>query len=176
SRELEFIEYYAPTWRNFAEDELIHGSCYGHKIFNREWNVTSQWDRIVELLRSDSHSRRAVLLLSEPISDTSAGARDVACASVLQFMIRAGQVHAFVHMRSNDAIWGLPYDVFLFTMLQELLASELGLELGKYYHFASSLHLYERHFELAKRIVKSPVTDFFEMPRMIEPSQVADFL
>ena len=38
------------------------------------------------------------------------------------------------YMRSNDAYWGLPHDVFAFTMLQEILARSLTLELGTYKH------------------------------------------
>jgi thymidylate synthase len=56
-------------------------------------------------------------------------------------------------MRSNDIVWGLPYDVFLFTMLQELLASELSVDIGSYFHYAASFHLYERHFKLAEEIL-----------------------
>ena len=51
-------------------------------------------------------------------------------------------------------------------MLQELLAVELGVELGSYHHLVGSLHLYRRHFELAKRIVACSVSFPFEMPMM----------
>jgi thymidylate synthase len=91
-------------------------------------------------------------------------------------MVRSGRLHAIVYMRSNDAIWGLPYDIFLFTMLQELLASELGLELGSYTHVVASLHLYERHFELARRIVRNPSACDFEMAPMQAHRQIKTFL
>jgi thymidylate synthase len=48
-------------------------------------------------------------------------------------------------MRSNDVYIGLPFDVFSFTMLQELLARDLGVEVGRYVHMVGSLHLYERN-------------------------------
>ena len=52
---------------------------------------------------------------------------DLPCTRTIQFLLRSGHVDAVVYMRSNDAIWGLPYDIFLFTMLQEMLAVELAL-------------------------------------------------
>jgi thymidylate synthase len=79
--------------------------------------------------------------------------KDVACAITLQFLIRDDAVHAVVYMRSNDVILGLPYDVFLFTMLQEIISTQLGLKLGQYHHFCGSLHLYDRHIDLAERIL-----------------------
>jgi thymidylate synthase len=79
-------------------------------------------------------------------------------------------------MRSNDAILGLPYDVFLFTMLQELLACELGITLGVYHHVAGSLHIYERNLELGQRIVDAGPGSEFQMPPMNSPTEIPTFL
>jgi thymidylate synthase len=48
-------------------------------------------------------------------------------------------------MRSNDVYLGLPHDIFSFTMIQEIVASTLGVPLGIYSHFVGSLHVYEHH-------------------------------
>jgi thymidylate synthase len=176
SNEVRFIEYYAPQWKRFAEEDRVLGSCYGYRIFNQEFLFRSQWDRLVELLRKDRESRRAVLTFADSSLSLSASAKDVACTNTLQFLIRSDRLHAFVSMRSNDAIWGLPYDVFLFSMIQELLACELNLELGTYSHFATSLHIYERHFDLANRIVRERQVPSFEMPRMTGHTELRHFL
>lgn len=115
--------------------------------------------------------------MSQPLSGADILARDVACASSLQFLLRNGRLDALLHMRSNDAFWGLPYDVFLFTMLQELLAAELGLELGVYYHSVGSLHLYAKHIQKARRVVEDttwrdlemfPLSHADELPRFLD--------
>ena len=176
SNELQFIEYYAKRWREFAEDgSTIRGSCYGHRIFNHSGESRSQWQQIVDLLRKDPASRRAVLNFQEETEDLITP-KDVPCASTMQFLVRDSRLHAITCMRSNDAIWGLPYDVFLFTMFQELLASELGLPLGNYTHTVGSLHLYERHFDLAQRIVGVPAVSAEEMPAMEQYCQLQSFL
>jgi thymidylate synthase len=72
-------------------------------------------------------------------------------------------------MRSNDAYIGLPHDVFCFTMLQELVARDLGVELGCYRHLVGSLHIYEADFDGARQFVdegwQSTVDIMPEMPR-----------
>ena len=113
-------------------------SCYGYRFFRQDESGASQWTVAQNLLRHDPFTRRAVLLMSQPLAASDIDARDVACASSLQFLLRDGRLDALLHMRSNDAFWGLPYDVFLFTMLQELMAAELGVELGTYYHCCPS--------------------------------------
>lgn len=177
SNKLSGIEYYARHWREFTDDPcIIRGSCYGHRIFNRKPGGQSQWDRVVGILREDPDSRRAILSLYDQDIGLDSAKKDVPCACTVQFMIRAGKIQTIVHMRSNDAVWGLPYDVFLFTMLQELLALRLGVDLGKYFHIVGSLHVYERHFALARRIIDSAPDSPFEMPMMTTPEQLGRFL
>jgi len=57
-------------------------------------------------------------------------------------------------MRSSDVIFGIAYDVPAFTLFQEILANELGVGIGTYTHVSNSLHIYERHFELAEKILE----------------------
>src|SRR4051812_45543487 len=119
SKELSFIEYYSSRWRDFVgEEKSVRGSCYGYRIFKKIAKGKSQWEHARDLLETDPASRRAVLMFSEPLNERATTAKDIACATSLQFLLRAERLYALVHMRSNDVFLGLPYDVFLFTMFQ----------------------------------------------------------
>ena len=48
---------------------------------------------------------------------------------------------------------GLPHDVFCFTMLQEIVARTLSVELGTYKHAVGSLHLYSEHANRAHQFL-----------------------
>jgi thymidylate synthase len=60
----------------------------------------------------------------------------------------------FTFMRSNDARAGLVHDIFAFTMLQEMIAKSLGLNLGVYRHYAASLHIYTDDIPLIESALK----------------------
>ena len=83
-------------------------------------------------------------------------------------------------MRSNDAFMGFTHDVFCFTMLQEIIARSLGVALGDYHHFATSLHLYERDTVKAANYLEegfqSPKFAMPKMPSGCQLSNLADFL
>ena len=83
-------------------------------------------------------------------------------------MIRDDHLHMFTHMRSNDAYWGLPHDVFAFTMLQEIVACDLSVELGIYHHSVGSMHLYAGYRKNAERFLSEgwQSTAISEMPSM----------
>jgi thymidylate synthase len=177
SREVSFLEYYSSRWKDFVNPEhTVRGSCYGYRIFKRLGRDESQWESVRRLLSADPASRRAVLTLSEPLGDRAVTAKDIACATSVQFLLRENKLHTIVYMRSNDAFLGLPYDVFLFTMVQELLASELGVDVGSYYHCVGSIHLYERNVEAAESMLRDPSIHELEMPPLSHREELETFL
>ncbi len=115
-----------------------------------------QVDYVVGLLTRDPDSRQAVMSIYHGPSHQRE-MLNVPCTCTLQFFIRNGVLELTVYMRSNDLWWGTPYDVFQFTLMQELIATALGIPMGTYTHVAGSGHLYEPFFEAANMLVLSEV-------------------
>lgn len=139
SDDVEFIGYYIDRYRDDAENGVIYGA-YGPRL--RAIQGVDQLATIVQLLRVKPTTRRAVIQLFAA-RDLVGSHREIPCTCTLQFLLRDGRLHLLANMRSNDVILGLPHDVFCFTMIQEAVARELGVELGWYKHMVGSLHLYE---------------------------------
>jgi len=154
-----WISKYSSFWKDISDDGLTANSAYGARLFQHHPKIAqgrfNQWEYIIDELTRDPDSRRAVMHLRVP--DDSIDAKlDVPCTLALQFFIRDGKLHQVVNMRSSDVIFGIAYDIPAFTLFQELLANELGVDLGTYTHTSNSLHIYERHFEMAKSILQTP--------------------
>lgn len=167
SERTDWISYYAPFW-NAISNKGIANSAYGSRIFHENQRVGirfSQWDYVRNLLQEDPDSRRAVIHIKTPSDEVS---NDVPCTLALQFFIRNNQLHLHVTMRSTDIILGLAYDVPAFTFMQEVMALELGVELGEYIHTSGSLHVYEKHFDMAHSISKLDISDIdtYKMPNL----------
>jgi thymidylate synthase len=163
SDELEFIEPYLPKYEKDARDGVLHGA-YGPRLFAMHGKF-NQLENVSALLRKRDWSRRAVIQLfdAEDISDDFP---EVPCTTTLQFHVRNGALNLGATMRSNDAYWGLPHDVFCFTMLQEMMSKRLGLELGEYYHYAGSMHVYEDKRDGIEEYVEEGFQKVVEMPPM----------
>jgi thymidylate synthase len=162
---------YSKFWDNIRNTNNLPGypagtvnSNYGNRLFGISdvdaFYGINQWKETIDLLTKDKDSRQAIMNIHVP-SDRHNGNKDVACTLTLQFLIRENKLHMITNMRSNDIILGFTNDVFQFTMLQECLMLELRaaypqLELGHYYHNAGSMHVYERHYEMAQKIVSQP--------------------
>lgn len=150
SNSASFISYYINEYEKLAENGEIFGG-YGPRL--RNWKGVNQLSNIIEILRSKRDSRQAVIQLFDAL-DLKERHEDVPCTCTLQFMLRQGRLQLFANMRSNDVHWGLPHDVFCFTMLQEIVARSIPAELGSYKHAVGSLHLYVRDKGAAKRFLK----------------------
>mgnify|MGYP003647724630 FL=1 len=144
SASLEFIKYYIKKYTKESEDGATVYGAYGPRLYDARG--VNQVRNIIEQLRENPRSRRAVIQIFDAADLSRPQERrriEIPCTSTLQFLMPNGKLTLVVNMRSNDALFGLPHDVFAFTMLQELVARTLKVDVGKYVHFVGSLHLYE---------------------------------
>ncbi|MFD8206054.1 thymidylate synthase [Streptomyces sp. NPDC059695] len=137
---------YNTKLRQYADDGVLRGA-YGPRM--RKWAGTvDQLSRVVEILKQDPDSRRALIQLYDPARD-AAGHKDVPCTLGFRFYLRDGRLHMSTTMRGQDVWIGMPYDLFFYTVLHELVAGWIGAELGDFHHHVGSLHIYENHLDQA---------------------------
>lgn len=139
--DVDTMGYYSKFIRNCSDDGKTLNSAYGYRIFtgNHPKIGFDQWKNCIRLLSNDKDSRQAVIHLHTPNDQKT---KDEVCTMSLQFLIRDNKLNMIVTMRSNDVILGLTYDAFAFTMMQEIMAKQLGVELGYYCHNVGSMHIY----------------------------------
>ena len=162
----EFISKYASFWRSLSDDDVHANSAYGKYIFkpmpikghgvkydsyDETLRQESQWEFCKKLLKKEPNTRQAIIHI-KPVQMYAS--LDTVCTLYLQFMLRDNKLDLHVGMRSNDVLFGTTYDVFMFTFLQELMASELGVQVGTYYHHANNIHIYHRDLPIVERMLK----------------------
>lgn len=146
------IGKFAKMWLNLTDDGKTNNSAYGYILF-KKYNF-NQLEQIIELLKKDIDSRRAVLNISDPTINRIT-TKDMQCTIGLQFLIRNNKLNMTVYMRSNDVYFGLPYDYIFFESIHQYIFMRLKecyseLKLGSYTHIATSLHMYNRDVEKFK--------------------------
>ncbi len=163
SNSLDFISYYIHEYKKLTDDGLTIYGGYGPRLFNK--NGQNQIRNVIDRLREKPDSRRAVIQLFDA-DDVTAIAKDIPCTCTLQFFVRNRKLQMFTNMRSNDAFLGLPHDVFAFTMLQEIIARSLAVDVGTYYHSVGSLHLYQKSRKGAEDFISEGWQSTKPMPKM----------
>ena len=159
----KMIGFYHRFGLQFCEADFHIPAALGARIFASD--VGDQLEHVVNRLSHDPSSRRAVVQIFRP-EDVAHNRRDVPCFLSVQFLVRDGALRAVGSMRSQSAFAVLPHDLFLLTMLQEVVATRLDLDIGPYTHWAASMHIYEHEFSDASAMLKERRSRRVEMPRM----------
>ena len=123
-------------WKRMADENGNVNSNYGW-----QWQRNAQLDMVIQTLKHYKDTRQACISIYDGKEITDY-AHDTPCTYAVQFTIVHGRLDMCVTMRSNDLWYGFCNDQYCFSMLQGLVAYELNVEPGVYYHFAHNMHLY----------------------------------
>lgn len=158
--DVEWLSHYLPRAAEFSDDGVQWRGGYGPRL--RAWAAmdsngdyagpVDQLRHVVELLRRDRSTRRAVMSIYDPAVDTEDG-KDIPCNNWLHFLNRDGKLHLHVTTRSNDLIWGWSgINQFEWSALLEIVAGMTGTLVGTLQFSVGSLHIYDRHWKRAREM------------------------
>ena len=128
-------------WKRMADSSGNVNSNYGW-----QWERNKQLARIIDMLRINPNTRQAALSIYDA-KEMKSYKHDTPCTYAVQFTIVDDKLNMCVAMRSNDLWYGFCNDQYCFSRLQLLVADELEIRLGTYFHFAHNLHLYNNIIE-----------------------------
>ena len=142
----EFINYWNPELPKFAGKDARYHGAYGYRL-RRQFGF-DQIERAFKVLDNNPKSRQVVLEIWDsrsdfPTADGSPVSEDIPCNVCSMLKVRDGRLDWMQVMRSNDLLLGTPHNFVQFTMLQEIIAGWLRLDVGEYGHLSDSLHVYE---------------------------------
>jgi thymidylate synthase len=141
-------------------------SNYGWCIFSKENGDqnNSQYDFALKQLIAHPEGRQSVCFYSRPAmqwewNDNVHASHDFTCTFCTQHFIRNNKLEYIVNMRSNDLYFGTGPDFawhcYVYQkMLGDLKAAGLDVDWGSIRWNAGSLHIYERHWDLLRDIIR----------------------
>lgn len=95
---------------------------------------------IIAYLKNNSFSKRAIM---DVWSDTQRDLNNRAeCLVYLLFRKTSNGLDMHVHMRANDAINKSLVNFHIFAAIHKFVAESLNCEVGTYYYFVDSYHIY----------------------------------
>lgn len=142
SSDLSHIAHFNPRMLSYTDGLSTHQ----HGAYGWRWREAFGQDQIllaISELRKNPESRRVVLGMWHPTMDQTHTGPDVPCNTHIYFDRRGGALNMTVCNRSNDMLWGAyGANAVHMSMLQELMALELGIPIGRYYQFSNNFHVY----------------------------------
>jgi thymidylate synthase len=129
---------------NFTDHALVaalgDARSYASRLFDYAGTGRDQIRWIVDRLRADPTTRSATITTFEPLLDTSY----IPCVSMLDFWLRRGALDQVVYAHSIDFGSKGYGNLVELAWLQEHIAGELGVPVGKLTFVIKSAHVYDR--------------------------------
>lgn len=132
----------APIWKKHMDQHNLVRSNYGW-----QWLRNNQLNKIINKLKINKNTRQAVISIYDG-KEIDSYTNDTPCTLSIHFQVVDNMLCMTVNMRSNDLWFGFCNDQYCFSKLQEMIANELNIEVGWYYHFTSNMHLYSNHLNM----------------------------
>lgn len=132
----------------------IYEYTYGPRIFHYQQVKDQLNEFILPLLQQDPHSRRASIVLYDPVKDSRFDNPNIPSLILLQFKVIGQALHVTCFIRSNDFFIGWPANVYQIYCLQEFVAEHLQLGIGSITTFSGSAHLFQEHQDAVTHLLK----------------------
>jgi len=157
----EDLENYYRTFFGGAEKGIEY--TYGERLFSYALDnvpdkflgemraTTDQMKNIVEKLRKDPHTRRAVAFV---LRGKDAGSKSPPCLTQITWNVKNGRLLQTAVFRSNDMYGAWPLNAFALRRLQQTIAEQLGIPAGQMVTIANSAHVYENVWDAAADVVR----------------------
>ena len=121
-------------------------AAYGYRM--RKRFLVDQFEDVCETLYKDYNSRQAAIIYRQPYDDKgNAPYKDKACNVSSLFLVRNSKLDITQTVRSQDFIWGLPYNFIQFGYITQAIAERLTIPVGNYFEMVNSLHVYKKHWK-----------------------------
>ena len=129
-------------WKRMADSQGNVNSNYGW-----QWQRNDQIGAVINTLKNYRETRQAAISIYD-CKEWDNYEYDTPCTYAIQFTIVHNRLNMCVTMRSNDLWYGFCNDQYQFSKLQEMIAKEINMDIGTYYHFVHNLHIYNNKLGL----------------------------
>ncbi|HUX92158.1 MAG TPA: thymidylate synthase [Ignavibacteriaceae bacterium] len=124
---------YGYYWRHFPSAEK-------DKEGNWQIREVDQIKYVIDELKNKPYSRRLVVTAWEPGNATKS--KLPPCHYSFAFNVSNGKLNCHLTQRSGDIALGIPFNLAAYSILTQIIAQEVNLELGFFAHTIIDAHIY----------------------------------
>ncbi len=138
----------------WKERYLSYEYSYGNRIFNYK-NVLNQLEEfIIPLLQKKPQSRRAIVVLYDPLADSKSSNKEIPSIISLYFRIIDNLLTLTVILRSSDFFIGWPANIYQSYKLLEFVSQKLNVPMGSIHTISHSAHVFEEYREDIEKVLQ----------------------
>lgn len=160
-------------WDSWADESGSIGKAYGYQLgkkYRFKQGEMDQVDNVLWLLSNDRYSRRIMTNIYnfEDLSEMNLEP----CAYSMTFNVKGKTLNGILNQRSQDILAANNWNVVQYSLLLMMFAQVSGLKAGELVHVISDAHIYDRHIDIVKELIKR---EQYKAPKVTLKKDVHDF-
>ncbi len=166
-------------WDEWADEDGSIGKAYGYQMgVKHKYNegMMDQVDRVLYDLKNNPFSRRIMtnIYVHADLSEMNL----YPCAYSMTFNVTKKPGHdkltlnAILNQRSQDVLAANNWNVVQYAVLLYMFAQVSDMEPGELVHVIADAHIYDRHIDIVKELIKRPT---FPAPKFSLNPEIKDF-
>lgn len=157
-------DLHSHIWDSWADESGSIGKAYGYQMgvkHKYKEGMMDQTDRVIYDLKNNPFSRRIMtnMYVHADLSDMHL----YPCAYSMTFNVtqKKGEdrltLNAILNQRSQDVLTANNWNVVQYAVLVHMLAQVCDMNVGELVHVIADAHIYDRHVDIVKELIKRPV-------------------
>lgn len=144
-------------WDSWADENGTIGKAYGYQLgikYKFYQGEMDQVDNVLWQLKNSPYSRRIMTNIYNFADLSEMGLEP--CAYSVTFNVTGKKLNAILNQRSQDTLTANNWNVVQYAILTHMFAQVSGLEVGELVHVIADAHIYDRHVDIVKELIKRP--------------------
>lgn len=142
-------------WDEWTGEDGTIGKAYGYQLgvkHQYKEGMFDQVDRVLYDLKNNPFSRR---IMTNIYNFADLHEMNLyPCAYSMTFNVTGNKLNAILNQRSQDTLTANNWNVVQYAVLVHMFAQVSGLEAGELVHVISDMHIYNRHIDMVKKMIK----------------------
>ena len=145
------LREHTKIWDAWADEDGNLETAYGYywrhfpsaqKDKDGQWQVKEidQIKYVIDEIKRNPSSRRLVVTAWEPGNATTS--KLPPCHYSFVFNVNNGKLNCHLTQRSGDIALGIPFNLAAYALLTQVIAQQVGLDLGEFAHTIIDAHIY----------------------------------
>ena len=166
-------DLHSHIWDSWADKSGSIGKAYGYQLGKKSKYPEGEFDQVDRVLfdlKNNPQSRRIMTNIYnfEDLHEMHL----YPCAYSMTFNVSGKTLNGILNQRSNDMLTANNWNVLQYSLLLMMFAQVSNLEVGELVHVISDAHIYDRHVDIVKEVIKKKQ---HKAPRLIMDKNIKSF-
>lgn len=169
----KIADLHSHIWDSWAGEDGTIGKAYGYQLGVKNIYKEGEFDQVDRVLYDLKHNPASRRIMTNIYNFADLHEMNLyPCAYSMTFNVTGDRLNGILNQRSNDMAVANGWNVMQYAVLLHMFAQVSGLEVGELVHVIADAHIYDRHIESVKDMLKNPE---YPAPKFVMNPDIKNF-